>query len=223
MNQNNNLKKFAFSVLPLIDNFDFEYLQTLKNIGLKYIHYDVMDEFTGTRGFDSKHLSVLNLLDFKVNVHLMVDKISTTLIKFKEQPATGMSFHVESLQNIQDGIEFLTFIKNQNKKAGISFKLNTDLWYYKELIQHADYVTLMSVEPGKGGQEFDSNVLKNISTLLTICKKYNFKIPEIEFDGGITDKQIKLLWNFGNYFVSGSWFHNLNLEQKEKLLNEFKN
>ncbi|WP_027124182.1 hypothetical protein [Mycoplasmoides pirum] len=215
----NNQKVLSFSILPLIDKFDLNYLKTLKHIGLTNIHYDVMDEFTNTRGFDTSHLDSLHALGFKVNVHFMVSNISSKLVEFIEYPFLGICFHVEALKNINDGLEYIKFIKNHNKRAGIAFKFDTDFSKYLDLIKMVDYITLMSVVPGKGGQIYNSIVEKNVKTLEKLCLVNNIDFPEIEFDGGITNVEIQKLWANGNIFVSGSWFNNLNLEEKKKIIN----
>lgn len=215
-----NKKVLSFSVLPLLDNFDLTYLKHLKSLGLNNVHYDVMDEFTGTRGFGPEHIRDLKNIGFNVNVHLMVKNIATTLLQFKNEPCDGISFHIEPLQSIQEGLEYIQFIKNLNKKAGIAIKMDTNLNEYLPLIQAVDYVTLMSVVPGKGGQAFDSYVFKNIVDLLTLCEMADIECPKIEFDGGITRNEMKKLWEFGSVFVSGSWFHKLTDIKKKILLTE---
>ncbi|WP_033159894.1 ribulose-phosphate 3-epimerase [Mycoplasmoides alvi] len=214
-----NFKKLSFSVLPLINNFDLSYLSFLKQIGLTNIHYDVMDEFTGTKGFDTSHLDSLYSLGFKVNVHLMVKNISLHLTKFINYPFDGISFHVEPLNNIEDGLQYIKYIKNHNKKAGIAFKFDTNFDNYLNLIANVDYITLMSVIPGTGGQKYNSIVEDNLKKLQLLCEKNNIKLPIIEFDGGITSVEIKKLWPKGNVFVTGSWFHNLSWDEKKEILN----
>lgn len=212
-------KTLAFSVLPLIDNFDVQYLKKLKAIGLDTIHYDVMDEFTGTRGFGVDYLPILHKLGFKVNVHLMVAKLATTLLKFTAFAANAISFHVEALTNPNEIDRYIEFIRNHHFKVGLAFKMETDLEPYAKYFKKIDYVTLMSVKPGLGGQTFNPLVFKNILQFHNIIKREQIKDPPlIEFDGGISTFQIKKLWKFGDIYVSGSSFHNLDWNQKEQLL-----
>lgn len=211
-------KTLSFSVLPLLDNFDLNYLSLLRKIGLLNIHYDVMDEFTGTRGFDTTHLESLKKLGFKVNVHFMVKNISTKLVEFIKYPFDGISFHVEALTNVKDGLEYIQFIKNNEKKAGLAFKFDTNFENYIELISQIDYVTLMSVVPGKGGQKYNPIVEENSKKLQELCLKNKISLPIVEFDGGITEIEIQKLWSSGNIFVSGSWFNNLDFDKKKKLI-----
>lgn len=216
-------KTLSFSVLPLIDNFDHAYLKQLKLIGLEWVHYDVMDEFTGTKGFGVSNLPFLLDVGYKVNVHLMVNQIATQLLNFIKYDVNGISFHVEALKNLNDGLKFIEFIKNHKIKSGIAFKFDTDLWKYKSLIEKCDYVTLMSVVPGKGGQKFNSEVFKTILQLNKIVAINNYQKPLIEIDGGIDTKVLKEVWNYADIFVSGSAFFNLDLKQKEALIQTFKN
>ncbi|WP_036499044.1 ribulose-phosphate 3-epimerase [[Mycoplasma] testudinis] len=213
------LKKIAFSVLPLRDQFDIQYLKKLRSIGLDTIHYDVMDEFTGTKGFDVDYLPILHQLGFKVNIHLMVSKIATTLLKFTRFPANRISFHVEALANPGDVLRYIEFIKNHNYQVGLAFKMETDLEPYAKVIGSLDYLTFMSVHPGLGGQQFNPKVFKNILQFHKIVKRLQLsKPPLLEFDGGIGAAQMRELWKYGDIFVSGSYFHNLDMSQKEQLL-----
>lgn len=216
-------KTLSFSVLPLLDNFDHDYLKQLKSIGLEQVHYDVMDEFTGTRGFDINNLPFLLEVGYKVNVHLMVNQIATNLLKFAKYSVSGISFHVEALKTVKDGLKFIEFVQNQHIKAGIAFKFDTDLSKYKSLIEHCDYVTLMSVIPGKGGQKFNPEVFKTILELNKIVASNNYKKPLIEIDGGIDVVTLKEVWKYADIFVSGSAFFNLDLNQKEALIQTVKN
>lgn len=216
-------KTLSFSVLPLINNFDHNYLKELKSIGLEWIHYDVMDDFTGTKGFDVDNLPFLIEVGYKVNVHLMVNQIATNLLKFVKHAVNGISFHVESLKNLKDGLKFIEFIQSHNIKAGIAFKFDTDLWKYRSLIQKCDYVTLMSVVPGKGGQKFNPEVFKTILELNKIVSINYYQKPLIEIDGGIDTKVLKEVWKYADIFVSGSAFFNLDLAQKKALIQNFKN
>lgn len=216
-------KTLSFSVLPLINNFDHNYLKELKSIGLEWIHYDVMDDFTGTKGFDVDNLPFLIEVGYKVNVHLMVNQIATNLLKFVKHAVNGISFHVESLKNLKDGLKFIEFIQSHNIKAGIAFKFDTDLWKYRSLIQKCDYVTLMSVFPGKGGQKFNPEVFKTILELNKIVSINYYQKPLIEIDGGIDTKVLKEVWKYADIFVSGSAFFNLDLAQKKALIQNFKN
>lgn len=216
-------KTLSFSVLPLLDNFDHDYLKQLRLIGLEQVHYDVMDEFTGTRGFDASNLPFLLEVGYKVNVHLMVNQIATNLLKFTKYPINGISFHVEALKAVNDGLKFIEFIKNQHIKAGIAFKFDTNLSKYKILIENCDYITLMSVVPGKGGQKFNPEVFKTILELNKIVLSNNYQKPLIEIDGGIDLKVLKEVWKYADIFVSGSAFFNLDLKQKEALIQTVKN
>ncbi len=213
-------KVLSFSVLPLLDAFDLDYLRQLKSLGLTHVHYDVMDEFTGpgTRGFDASRLNDLRLLGFRVNVHFMVNRISAKLVEFVEHPFEGLSFHVEALKDPREGEAYLRYAKNNGRRAGVAFKFDTDFAAYVDLLRLADYVTLMSVVPGKGGQAYNPIVEQNAKDLQQICMDNGIAFPEIEFDGGITAAEIRKLWAVGNKFVSGSWFHKLSAADKRELI-----
>lgn len=216
-------RELAFSILPLIDHVDLDYLRVLRALGLKTVHYDVMDEFTGTRGFDPEHVDPLSNLGFNVNVHLMVQRVASYLRVYAKSKASRICFHVEALNQPADGVEFLTFLKRHKKEAGIAFKIGTDINAYLELLKYVDYITLMSVEPGKGGQIFDPRVFALLADVRTALKLINREDVALEFDGGITAKEIQRLKPYGTFFVSGSWFHKLSIPEKRLIIQETAN
>lgn len=99
----------------------------------------------------------------------------------------------------------------------MAFKFNTDVNDYLDQIKLVDYVTLMSVEPGAGGQAFNPLVYRNIAKLI----KFNPKL-EIEIDGGINLEKAIELKGLVSGFVSGSYFYQLSDQSKLEMLEKIR-
>lgn len=162
------------------------------------IHVDLMDGLY----VSNKNFTILDLLDDlskvtkPLDVHLMVnnpEEYLETLIKFEPQIIT---FHLDSTKN---PIEVINKIKENNIKVGVAINPNEDISILNNYISLIDYVLIMSVYPGKGGQEFIPNVLEKVKMLEN-------KNILIGIDGGINKDTIKYLKNYKiDIVISGSY------------------
>ncbi|MDC4163581.1 ribulose-phosphate 3-epimerase [Mycoplasma sp. T363T] len=212
------MSDLLFSILPMLNDYDQDKLAHYKQLGLNKIHYDVMDEFVNNYAFDERYVDSLKALGYEVNVHLMVNKIAKHILTYTKTKCDNISFHVEPLKDNKELItKYLAYIKNSNKKAGLAFKFNTDICEYLDQIKLVDYVTLMSVEPGAGGQEFSPLVYRNIAKLIKF-----FPNIEIEIDGGINLEKACELKGLVSKFVSGSYFYKLLDDEKKMMIETIK-
>ncbi|WVH36561.1 ribulose-phosphate 3-epimerase [Mycoplasmoides gallisepticum] len=212
------MSDLLFSILPMLNDYDQNKLASYKQLGLNKIHYDVMDEFVNNKAFDERYVDNLKDLGYQINVHLMVNKVANHILVYAKTRCNQISFHVEPLANNKQLInKYLAYIKTNNKKAGLSFKFNTDVNDYLDQIKLVDYVTLMSVEPGAGGQAFNPLVYRNIAKLI----KFNPKL-EIEIDGGINFEKAIELKGLVSGFVSGSYFYQLSDQSKLEMLEKIR-
>ncbi|AFP81503.1 ribulose-phosphate 3-epimerase [Mycoplasmoides gallisepticum NC08_2008.031-4-3P] len=212
------MSDLLFSILPMLNDYDQNKLASYKQLGLNKIHYDVMDEFVNNKAFDERYVDNLKDLGYQINVHLMVNKVANHILVYAKTRCNQISFHVEPLANNKQLInKYLAYIKTNNKKAGLAFKFNTDVNDYLDHIKLVDYVTLMSVEPGDGGQAFNPLVYRNIAKLI----KFNPKL-EIEIDGGINLEKAIELKGLVSGFVSGSYFYQLSDQSKIEMLEKIR-
>ncbi|WP_462216873.1 ribulose-phosphate 3-epimerase [Mycoplasmoides genitalium] len=203
--------KVVFSLLPLLNRFDKSLLESYFQDGLRLIHYDVMDQFVHNTAFKGEYLDELKTIGFDVNVHLMVEQIIPQINFYLSQPnVKRISFHVEpfSFAKIK---ELIQLVKENGKEVGLAFKFTTNLQLYQPFFTAIDFITLMSVPPGKGGQAFNEAVFTN----LKIANHYNLKI---EIDGGIKVDNIDQIKAFVDFIVMGSGFIKLEQWQRQKLL-----
>lgn len=180
------------------------------------IHMDVMDgHFVPNISFGAdiiKSLRPLTVLPF--DVHLMISNPIAYIDRFVQCGADIITFHIES-----DSNPFLTIkkIRSFNIKPGISLKPKTDIAKILPLLPIVDFVLVMTVEPGFGGQEFMQNQISKIKRLKEIIVENDFKCL-IEVDGGINLNTAKLVSDAGaDICVAGtSIFKSKNMEHTIK-------
>lgn len=204
------MKKLEISALAFSKDKD-QFKKDLQNCidnDVLDLHYDVMDNiFVPNYSFQNlEYLDEIIEKGFSVSVHLMVQDVEPFLKKLVYKDVKYITFHCES-QDIERSIEFIRFIRSKNIKAGIAIKPKTNLKEYQKLIKISDVITVMSVEPGFGGQKYIPTSGERIDEIKKIAKQNVI----IEVDGGINNEVLPLIQNKANLFVSGSFLYkNLN-------------
>lgn len=211
------------SLLALDKDRASELLTKIKDLKLKYVHYDVMDdEFIGHGALTGQYLDILEKLKIYPNVHLMVQHPEDYIKLFKDLKVNSITFHVET-QDIAKAKKLLQSIHDLGFKAGISVKMETNLLEYVELAPYCEFILVMSVNPGLGGQKYSDACQINLQAA-KIMKNTNPNI-RVQLDGGVNDEIIKKNYDLVDNFITGSWFFK-NIDQMPKyikLLQEFKN
>ena len=173
----------------------------------EYIHFDVMDgDFVPNLTFGAQFISDVRKFSRKIfDVHLMINRVGKFLDEYIKAGSDIITFHYEINEDIR---KIISKIKNKGIKCGLAIKPSTtwsELLPYLDLI---DQVTIMTVEPGFGGQKFMSNQvdkIKNISDHIKL-KKMNV---EVEIDGGINFETGKTCVEAGaDILVAGSFLFN---------------
>ena len=173
----------------------------------EYIHFDVMDgDFVPNLTFGAQFISDVRKFSRKIfDVHLMINRVGKFLDEYINAGSDIITFHYEINEDLR---KIISKIKNKGIKCGLAIKPSTtwsELLPYLDLI---DQVTIMTVEPGFGGQKFMSNQvdkIKNISDHIKL-KKMNV---EVEIDGGINFETGKTCVEAGaDILVAGSFLFN---------------
>ncbi len=175
--------------------------ETLKRIDASIaeaIHVDLMDGlYTESNNFTID--SVLNdLKDTKkpLDIHLMVMEPEKYICDLAKLHPKRITFHLNTSKDIYKLIEL---IKDYNVEVGIAINPDEDIHLLDNYFNLIDYVLIMSVYPGKGGQEFIPNVLNKIEYL------YDKKVL-IGIDGGINSKSISYISKYKiDNIISGSF------------------
>ncbi len=187
-------------------------LDQFQDVGIDYIHLDVMDgHFVDNISFGPSMLKAIkDNYNFKVDTHLMVSNPEKSIKTFIER-TDWISFHIEVNADFNKCIEI---VKTNNKKVGMVLNPSTPLDKLIPYLEKLDYVLLMSVFAGYGGQRFISETKNKVKELKKIINKKNYNCL-IQVDGGINDKNIGSLVEAGaDSFVIGTFlFNSENIEE----------
>ena len=176
----------------------------------QWIHLDIMDQqFVPNLSFGP---AVVNSLrkhsDLFFDVHLMVSNPFDMLIPFIKAGANGISFHIEATESrftFPPKI-LINTIKKNGLKCGLALKPKTPFSLIKKYLEFIDYIVVMSVEPGFGGQVFIDSTLSKIAEIDKYLKeKYIRDKILIQVDGGIKlTNYNKVISAGGDILVAGS-------------------
>ena len=190
-------------------------LRKLSVTDVDYIHVDVMDgKFVKNRTLSFSEMKEIHRYTNKrLDVHLMVKNPIKFIHDYATLNTEYITVHIET-KNVYKALEL---IDDYGIKKGISIKPNTSLDDLDSYLDDIDLILVMSVEPGKGGQEFIDSTVDRIKQLKQKLKEHNSKAI-ISVDGGINDKVAKKLKDVdmlvsGSYVISGDDFQ----EQISKL------
>lgn len=178
--------------------------------GADIIHFDVMDNHY-VPNLTIGPVVCKSLVDYGVkkpiDVHLMTTPVDDLITQFSDAGASMVSFHPEATQHVDRSVEL---IKSKNCKAGIALNPASPLSLLDHVLEKIDFILIMSVNPGYGGQKFIENSLEKIKKCKEMVDNSGRNI-EIEVDGGIGIENIKKIKEAGaNIFVSGSAIFNSN-------------
>ena len=194
-------------IAPSILSADFtriaDAVKMAEDAGADLIHVDVMDgHFVPNLTLGPELVAALkDKTTLPIDVHLMVENPSLFIPLFQEAGADWISIHIEAAVHLQKDI---ASIKEKGQKAGLALNPATPNHLMNEIIEDLDFVLLMTVNPGWGGQGFIESCHKKISQLKTWLTEERLEIP-IQVDGGIKLENIGEVARAGaTVFVSGS-------------------
>lgn len=182
-----------------------EELTALEEAGVDGVHFDVMDgQFVPNISIGLPILEAVRKgTRLPIDVHLMIEKPEKYVELFADYGADMISVHVEATPHIHRVIEQ---IKNKNVKAGVVINPSTPVDAILPVIKMVDFVLVMTVNPGFGGQSFISDTVVKLDQLSKIKDELNLEF-EIEVDGGINNETVETVINHGaTMLVAGSYF-----------------
>lgn len=172
------------AILPSLLQCDFANLQreveSLESAGIRSFHLDVMDgHFVPNFTYGMPILASLRkVTSVPLDVHLMISDPKRYAMQFVEAGADSISFHIEALP---DPMSLLDELRQAGVLAGLAFNPSTPLERIHEWVPHSDFVLVMSVEAGFGGQSFHTDALDRLSTLR---REFGDELL-LEVDGGV--------------------------------------
>jgi ribulose-phosphate 3-epimerase len=196
-----------FEIAPSILSADFtrlgEEILAVSAGGARVLHVDVMDgQFVPniTIGLPVVK-SIRKVTDLTIDTHLMIENPGQYAAKFAEAGANMVSVHVEADHHLH---RTLSSIRDAGAEAGIAINPATPLIALEEALPFADFVLLMSVNPGFGGQEFIETSVDKLRRLRKMIDDRGLE-TRIEIDGGIDGDNIGLIVESGaEIIVAGS-------------------
>ncbi len=187
---------------PSILSADFARLadevERAKDGGAELVHFDVMDNhFVPNLTIGPPvAASLVRATDLPVDVHLMMDNPDNLIVPFAEAGVASISVHAEAPIHLH---RTLTKIREAGCEAGAVLNPSTPPEEIQWVLPHLDFVLVMSVNPGFGGQSFIPEMVDKVRRIKAMTD-----IP-VEVDGGVTEETAPLMVEAGaQVLVAGS-------------------
>lgn len=194
-------------ILPSLLAADFSRLDhqiaQVEAAGVSMLHFDVMDgHFVPNISFGLPVLeSLRKSTKLKLDAHLMIADADAYAARFVAAGADSVSVHQEACPHID---RTLRVIQSEGALAGVVLNPATPISTLEHILPLADFVLLMSVNPGYGGQKFIPYTLDKVRALRRLRDSLGLSIP-IEIDGGISVDNIGSVVEAGvDWVVAGS-------------------
>ncbi|MCG8641415.1 MAG: ribulose-phosphate 3-epimerase [Desulfobacterales bacterium] len=198
-------------IAPSILSADFTQLgNELKSVeaaGADWIHIDVMDgSFVPNISYGPIVVEACKrATDLVLDVHLMIERPDHLIPEFAKSGADYISVHAEACPHLHRSLQL---IKSLGKKAGVALNPATPVSAIEWVADQLDFVLVMSVNPGFGGQKFIESSLKKIKRLSALFREKKSDTI-IQVDGGINSETIGRVSRAGaTSFVAGSAIFN---------------
>ncbi len=192
-------------IAPSILSADFNHLaaelKKVERAGADLIHVDVMDgHFVPNITIGPLVVKYLRkATSLPLDVHLMIENPAKYLDAFVKAGSDMITVHIETV-SLGELSAIAKKLKAKGVKLGISLNPGTPLLKIKKSLPLVDFVLVMSVNPGFGGQAFIPGAVNKIKQLRAIFKK------DICVDGGINNLTANLVKNAGaNVLAAGSY------------------
>jgi len=175
-------------IAPSMLSADFGHLcddvQMVNESEADWFHLDIMDGvFVPNISYGFPVIKYIKKFAKKpLDIHLMIVQPERYIGRFKEYGADLLSVHYEACTHLNRTIQL---IKSEGMKAGVVLNPHTHVTLLEDIIDSLDYVLIMSVNPGYGGQQFIENTYNKIKKLKNLIIDHNASTI-IEIDGGVT-------------------------------------
>lgn len=197
----------AVQISPSILSADFANftpaVQAVSAAGADWIHVDVMDgHFVPNITIGTGTVSALKKVTrTPLDVHLMVDNPDVQVPWFIDAGADLITFHLEAAPHAN---RIIQQIHAAGRQAGVAINPSTPVCLLENVVDDADLILVMSVNPGFGGQSYLSGSARKVRQVAQLLAAHQTDAL-IEVDGGIKEKTAPLVTAEGaNVLVAGS-------------------
>jgi len=200
----NNKKLLAPSILSANFLTLEKEIRLVEKAGADIIHCDVMDgHFVPNLTFGPSIIKqIKEITNLPLDVHLMITNAEQTIDSYIDAGADYISVHYEAVTHLN---RLISYIKKRNVKAGVVLNPSTSVELIADVFPILDFVLLMSVNPGFGGQKFIQGTYNKIDKFNEMKLKYKNDNILLEVDGGVSLENSKTLSKFGvDIFVVGN-------------------
>ena len=184
-------------------------LVELNDTDVDFIHVDIMDgKFVKNKTMPFREMRhIYEYTSKRLDVHLMVSEPSKYIPLYAELNTEYITFHIEVLEDI---VEDLELIKSYSIKCGLAICPDTKVSELIPYLPYLDYILVMSVVPGEGGQKFIEGTDDKIKEVRRLLDSYNINAV-INVDGGINESTRKLcdecdIVTAGSYIINSDDF-----------------
>jgi ribulose-phosphate 3-epimerase len=192
---------------PSILSADFarlaEEISRVERGGATMLHLDVMDgHFVSNLTIGPPVVeSIRKSTRLHLDVHLMIENPERYAAEFVKAGANSVTVHYEACRHLDGTLEM---IRAAGAMAGVVLNPATPVAVLETVLEVADYVLLMSVNPGFGGQKLIPYVLDKVRQLNTMRRAKQLALP-IEIDGGVDLENLAEVVEAGcDWIVTGS-------------------
>lgn len=209
----------SLSIAPSLLSADFSDLKNeviaIEKSGATHLHLDVMDgDFVPNITFGAGLIAAIRKHTKLIfDIHMMVTNPERYIEDMVKAGADSITIHAEATKHLD---RVVNLIKSYGVKACVALNPSTPISTVENIAYALDMILVMSVNPGFGGQKFIPQALTKIEKLRELYPNI-----DIEVDGGINDKTVKLVRKAGaNVIVAGSYVFSGDYKQRIESLKD---
>jgi len=189
------MKNRVISPSLLSANFTHLYddIKKVEDVGINRLHLDVMDgHFVPNLTFGPFIINdIRKITKSHLETHLMINNPHKYFDDYIDAGSDTLIFHYEASKAIEKDLKY---IKSRNILSGIAINPDTNPNVLRPYYQYLDYILIMSVYPGFGGQSFIKKTLNTMNFLVNDTQKHNITIG---VDGGVNLNTIDEVYSTG--------------------------